>query len=405
MTGTKEAAALAEAARYLRTPAAIRERCGRILEIGLRGELPHFRVHREPLAAVADYVAEETRANYPDLRIPVHSRFGHFDAGRVDRNGELNRALSGSTLDERVRAKLDLVVVSVLLDAGSGPDWKYVESGGGVYARSEGLAVASFRMFMEGNFAADAKATPLRADGLSALSIEELARGFQAGPENHLVGVDGRRELLHALSRAIARPGDLLDVIRAKARGDEVLAADVLAAVLETLGPIWPGRVILGGVNLGDVWPHSSLAGADAPPHERLVPFHKLSQWLTYSLLPPLEEAGLRVTRLDDLTGLPEYRNGGLFLDLGALELKDASQSTNAHPASSELVVEWRALTVALLDELAPLVRSRLEMSADDLPLASLLQGGTWSAGRKIAAARRPGGAPPLKVESDGTVF
>ena len=53
------------------------------------------------------------------------------------------------------------------------------------------------------------------------------------------------------------------------------------------------------------------------------MPFHKLSQWLTYSLLEPFEWAGVTVTGLDALTGLPEYRNGGLLLDTGVLRLRD----------------------------------------------------------------------------------
>ena len=67
-----------------------------------------------------------------------------------------------------------------------------------------------------------------------------------------------------------------------------------------------------------------------------------------------------------------------------------------------ELVVEWRALTVTLLDELAPLVRAHL--GAPSLPLACILEGGTWATGRMLAAERR-GGAPPLAIDSDGTVF
>jgi hypothetical protein len=39
------------------------------------------------------------------------------------------------------------------------------------------------------------------------------------------------------------------------------------------------------------------------------------------------------------------------------------------------------------------------------LPLAKILQGGTWAAGRKIARERRADGSPPLRVVSDGTVF
>jgi Protein of unknown function (DUF1688) len=172
--------------------------------------------------------------------------------------------------------------------------------------------------------------------------------------------------------------------------------------VLESLGSIWPGRITLEGVNLGDVWPHSML-GAEGP--ESLVPFHKLSQWLTYSLLEPLEEGGITVTELDALTGLPEYRNGGLLVDMGLLVPRDARLLTEAFAPGSEPIVEWRALTVALLDEVGKRVRERLGMTAEQLPLAKVLQGGTWSAGRKIAAEKRPGGTPPIRIESDGTVF
>jgi hypothetical protein len=135
------------------------------------------------------------------------------------------------------------------------------------------------------------------------------------------------------------------------------------------------------------------------------VPFHKLSQWLAYSLIEPLEWAGARVTRLDDLTGLPEYRNGGLFIDMGVIVAQGDLASTQALDARDPAVVAWRALTVTLLDEIAPLVRRILKMSDEQLPLAKVLEGGTWSAGRRIAAARRPGGAPPVRVATDGTTF
>ena len=117
------------------------------------------------------------------------------------------------------------------------------------------------------------------------------------------------------------------------------------------------------------------------------MPFHKLSQWLTYSLLEPLQWAGVRVDGLDALTGLPEYRNGGLLIDAGVLRAARPRGRSAAHRSRvDELVVEWRALTVALLDELAPLVRERLGADAEQLPLACVLEGGTWAAGRRIAA-------------------
>jgi hypothetical protein len=134
------------------------------------------------------------------------------------------------------------------------------------------------------------------------------------------------------------------------------------------------------------------------------MPFHKLSQWLSYSLLEPFQWAGVRVVGLDELTGLPEYRNGGLLLDTGVLRLHDPAWVAHNWTAGDELVVEWRALTVALLDELAPLVRARLGVDSREMPLACVLEGGTWAAGRALAQRSR-GGLPPLNVVSDGTVF
>jgi hypothetical protein len=136
-----------------------------------------------------------------------------------------------------------------------------------------------------------------------------------------------------------------------------------------------------------------------------LVPFHKLSQWLTYSLIEVFEDAGVAVAGIEALTGLPEYRNGGLFLDLGVLRLRDRGLAEAELAPGHAAVVEWRALTVALLDRIAPPLRARLGRDEAALPLSRLLEGGTWAAGRRIAAERRADGGPPLRILSDGTVF
>ncbi|HEV7547360.1 MAG TPA: DUF1688 family protein, partial [Reyranella sp.] len=171
--------------------------------------------------------------------------------------------------------------------------------------------------------------------------------------------------------------------------GSDVKAASILAAVLDKLSPIWP-------LPMGDVWPHPAIG---------LVPFHKLSQWLSYSLVEPLQDAGLKVVELDQLTGLPEYRNGGLLIDAGALRPKQRALLEETFAAGDEPIVEWRALTVALLDRIAQHVRLHLGLDAARLPLVKVLEAGTWFAGRALAAERRPGGGPPIAVQSDGTVF
>jgi Protein of unknown function (DUF1688) len=344
------------------------------------------------------------------LDIPFHSRWRHFAGQGGLRLAKLDTLLAGLTPLEKAVAQFDLAIVSVLLDAGAGSRWRYDESDTGLrLGRSEGLAIASFEMFCQGAFSSDGL-PQVDAAKLKTLTVAELAKGFQVTDENPLVGISGRWELLQKLGQVLLafphlfgernpRPGNLVNYLVGKAQNGQLAAATVLTAVLEGLSDIWPGRLVINGVNLGDVWQHSAI-GDDG-----LVPFHKLSQWLTYSLLEPLQELGLTITGLDELTGLPEYRNGGLCLDLGLIRLKNPEALSASHAVASELIVEWRALTVILLDKIAATVREKLGMSPAELPLVKILQGGTWTAGRKIAAELRKDGVPPIQIDSDGTVF
>lgn len=399
-----------EALRLLLKPAAIRARAQEMLELGLAGKLLHFTVHPERLEACADYVLDTIRANYPTLDIPFHARWRHFVVAGIDRWSVLDLGANFRDAAERGRAAYDLAIVSVLLDAGAGPDWSYRDGvTGKQVARSEGLALASLDMFTAGLFSSD-PAQPLRVDAtaLKRLEPEALAAGFQAGPANPLLAVEGRAALLNRLGeelerQGLERPGDLFDRLFAAAETGTLRASHLLGEVLACFGGIWPSRLTLAGIALGDTWRHPLIAQGSTTAG--LVPFHKLSQWLTYSLIEPLQWAGIAVLDIDELTGLPEYRNGGLFLDMGVLALKDEADAARAHEAGSELVVEWRALTVALLDEIGSLIRKRLGRTRDELPLAKVLEGGTWAAGRRIAAQKREGGGPPLTIVSDGTVF
>lgn len=382
----------------------IRSQARRMLEHAQKGGT-HFEIDMDRLPICADYVVRVTRQNYPDLKIPFHSRWGHFRAGGIDR---------AASVGSDVRSRIDLAVVSVLLDAGAGMAWRYTEAGTGkVLSKSEGLAVASLHMFLKGAFSS-VPSNPQQCDarGLRALAEKDLTEGFQVSRSNPLVGVEGRLGLLHQLADALERQpeffgsahtesprvGGLFAWYQAFAHGGTLRADQILRGIQLGLGSIWPGRLEMDGFNLGDVWRYE-------PFGEDWVPFHKLSQWLSYSLIEPLTDAGLPVVEADRLTGLPEYRNGGLFLDLGVLKLRDPTLSTKTHGAGSPLVIEWRALTVELLERVAPEVRSRLGLSRELFPLGKVLEGGTWAAGRRIAAERRPDGGPPLLIESDGTVF
>jgi hypothetical protein len=298
----------------------------------------------------------------------------------------------------------------VLLDAGAGPDWRYRHAASGTdLSRSEGLAIASFEAFRTGLFSSDPR-RPLMADaeGLASLTEDRLAGAFQVGPENPLPGLANRVALLRKLGQSLtdhgeARPAALFDRLVATSQAGSASVLDLFADLQRLVGPIWPGRLELGGVNLGDTWPHPKAGGQG--PTAGLVPFHKLGQWMCYSLLEPAEDAGLRFTDAKLLTPLAEYRNGGLVLDLGLIEPRHPRVLGEAHRPGDEIVVEWRALTIPIILAIAEQLRQYFAVDADRLPLAAVLEGGTWWAGRRIAAEKRPGGPPPIRVVSDGTVF
>jgi len=406
------------AATYsLLSAAAVRERAHRMLAAGLDGNLANFAIDLGKLDATAEMVLATTRAAYPSLDVPFHSRWRHFVIGGVDRFARLAAAARWPDKAARARAAFDLAIISVFLDAGAGPDWRYRDAvTGQAIGRSEGLALASLDMFARGAFSARAD-DPLRVDAevLAGLTAQALSDGFQVSNTNPLVGLDGRAALLRALGQLArgnpavfagqdsARPGGLYDHFAAMTGTGALAAPAILSSLLRELGPVWPSRLSLANVSLGDCWRHAAITAPDAT--DGLMPLHKLSQWLAYSLIEPLQDAGIVVADIDGLTGLAEYRNGGLFVDTGVLTLRDPRQAEIAHDVGSELVVEWRALTVALLDRLAASLRIKLGMDATRLPLAKILEGGTWATGRAIARSRRPDASPPIKVVSDGTVF
>jgi Protein of unknown function (DUF1688) len=398
---------LSEAVAWLRTPQAIRERAETILRYVEDGRSNWFTFDPSGLEAAVQATLAVTRQRFADpALIPFHSRWRHFEVGKRDRWAALAEKMAGLSHEEQARRRFDLAIVSVLLDAGAGPGWSFREPGTAeTYARSEGLALASFHMFANGAFSRDV-GDPARVDAekLASITAADIAVGFQVRAHNPLLGLEGRAALLQRLGTSgLSRPGDLFDRLAAGAVDGKVKAESILAVLLESLATIWPSRLELAGVPLGDVWRHPAAVARDATAG--FVPFHKLSQWLAYSLVEPLEEAGLEVIELDALTGLPEYRNGGLLVDAGALRPKQRVLLERPFAPGDEAIVEWRALTVALLDRIGQHVRLHLGRDSATLPLVKVLEAGTWFAGRVLAAERRPGGGPPITVESDGTVF
>lgn len=336
----------------------VRTSCDLLLPYAISNKLKHFIYDEDNLHKTADYVTEVIQTNYPDLNIPYHSRLRHFP----DEYKKLD-------LDSQI----ELVVISVLLDAGVGSNWSYTDSvTNTIHTKSEGLGFASYRMYTKYRFP----------------TLEQFIECFQLSATNKFVGVKDRYEMLQRLKSSESGKSPLQQIIDffSPRQGVSIISIE---AILYKL------KLSLRDVLSDDV---AVYKGYD-------MFFYKLLQWLCYSLWEVLENFGYKVTDTDMLTGLPEYRNGGLIVDMGVLTPRDHSMYELQHEVTSEFIVEWRAMTVVLLDQIALLIRHRLNKTHVELPLSKILQGGTWYAGRKIAAELRADGTPPFKVISNGTVF
>lgn len=449
-----------ETISYLKSLPAVRDRAECVYKKAEDQKLKHFDVDFAKLDDVAKFVVSLIKRDYGNTpNIPPHTRLRHFDVGRVDRVGKLVDSWKPRGVDnlETVRRIVDLIVVSVLLDAGAGDRWTFEEMSESVqgsssrYSRSEGLALASLVMFKEGRFSSDIhRIHQVDAVGLCNLTLESLKEGFQVDEQkNPLLGLEGRCDLLRRLGQAlkahpeyfrnsdsdVLRPGNMVDVLLKEGsdiprRNDKyvVRTESLFKIVIYGFAEIWPAsRTSLEGVSLGDVWPCDAIKEPNAAPDstDHYVVFHKLSQWMTYSIMEPLETMlNIEWDNATLLTGLPEYRNGGLLVDLGFMALKPDEEvrglanykSNSLKPgqpavevvptfeASDPVIIEWRAMTVATLDRVAVEVRKQLNMP--ELTLAQVLQGGTWNAGREIASVSRPNTkGPPIAILSDGTLF
>lgn len=251
-----------------------------------------------------------------------------------------------------------------------------------------------------------------------------------------MVGVGSRAQLLTRLGDSLlqhpdifgpsGRPGNLVDYVTATIdwQTKELDYRVFWSTLQKLLIPIWPSdRTRIDGTPIGDAWPLKVLEkhqdGAQEGNNDAkkyIQPFHKLTQWLAYSLMVPFVNIMRFSWKNAHLgTGLPEYRNGGLFVDLGVVSLKPEALSRGQKASGQELpmfkdcsdeIVEWRALTVALLDEVYAIVKKEMEAEGVQFSMAQMLEAGTWKSGRELAAKKRPQTkSSPILIDGDGTLF
>lgn len=417
---------LSPTVKYLLSINSVRERSKKVFQSKvLENDLTNFNVDLTKVEPMVEYVLKLIQRDYGTNygSIPPHGRWQHFNAEGVERVEGLIKEWDGLDHLEIARRLVDLFVVSVLLDAGAGNVWKFTEpSTGMAISRSEGLAVASLYMFKQGLFSGEGK-PQVDWKGLSNFTPEKLNKGMQVSEANPLEGAAGRALLLANLGKSLAnksdiigkegRPGGLVDYLVSKSKDSEVDLTVLWDALMAVLIPIWPpGRTKIEGTELGDAWVSSDLP--ETSVGSNIVTFHKLTQWLCYSIIVPIKKySGLKIANQDLQTGLPEYRNGGLLVDFGVLQLKknkeeSAKKDSLGLPVfevHDDVVIEWRTATVGFLDYILEKVNEKLP-AGESLTLPQLLEAGTWKAGREIAAEKRPSTkGPPLVIVSDGTVF
>ncbi|CAO3595117.1 unnamed protein product [Absidia cylindrospora] len=429
---------------YLTSLRGVRERCFKVQEAAARQQLRHFDVDNSKLKDVVQIVVSLIKRDFDHpSEIPVHGRWRHFDAGGRPRIQTLinSWASLGQDTMEQTRRTLDLFTIGCLLDVEAGHNWSYREkTTNRVHKRCEGVAVAILDLFQTGRFSSD-PSDPHRVDSeaLAGLTYDDLATGLQVTDSNILVGLEDRLEMLHHLGQvlqsrldffggAVPRPGNLMDYLLAHpttimTQKGPLIHLETLWPIVQEMGEMWAAEKGKGGTpGFGDVWPCDTIQYSNDPNStEHFVTFHKLSQWLVYSLIEPMTKLlGATIEGTDLLTPLPDYRNGGLLMDTGFITLKkdDLDRGLENYRQNSlipgqpkveiapmfemsdPVVIEWRALTTAYLDLVAERVRDTLKISRKDLTLSQLIEGGTWSAGRELAEISRPNTQePPIVIK------
>lgn len=433
--------------KYYKSIKSVRETTSTVFNyIKEHGEGKYFNLNLDKIPDVVDFVVDEIiRPDYPSDealgKIPPHGRWQHINASNIDRMGKLIKEWRDKNFSENEICKkiIDLFVFSVLIDAGAGTSWSYhEESSNTTIGRSEGLAVASVNIFCQGKLSDDPEDDPYKVNGssLTSWTLADFNKNFQISSENVIDGLEGRLNLIKSLGNALcsnkeifgpdSRPGNIIDYLYINRLKDyqtpTVDLSQVWDALMTGLVSIWPkGRLTLAGNPLGDAWNCDSIPNVT----NNIVTFHKLTQWLCYSLLIPLKSYGYKfdILNADLQTGLPEYRNGGLFVDFGVITLKNEtlerglnnSKNINfgnkdgickipSYEPQDGVIVEWRCLIIGLLDYILPLVNDKLGYN---LELCQLIEAGSWKGGRVIAMRKRPelNGGPPINLISDGTVF
>lgn len=407
------------AASHLRTTPEVRTRCARLLA-GVRTTGSRwFEIDDKALQVAARDLASVLQRQFPRLHVPLHSVWRLFGQDGVDRQGHLEQLLLTQPPTHRTHARLDLAAVVVLLCTAADDCEPYTEPATGHrFAGATGRAVATLHAFTAGLFSSDPQ-RPFQADarGLRGIVTDRLAAALQVHDRAGLRELGRRAILLRRLGELLSeqpevfgeegRPAGIFDIIvspygHGVAHTADVDAHDILSQLLTTLSGLWPGGGEIGGTLLGDCWRHR-LAQGDGLS-EGWVPLHATLQALARSFLEPFLRAGVQVRGIGGLTATADRHVCQWVLDTGALRLRDPQAAGARWTCADEIVVEWRALSLALLEEIASRVRELLTRDEQGLPMGCILEGVAYAAGTDRGLPAPPAQAA-LQVTADPALF
>ena len=358
----------------------IRERAWMLLAAAERGQSDHFVPSAEAIGTVAVALADSIRADDAAVKgtapPPLANLWHGMRRHQPGALAALGDALAGGDGLERARSGADLaalhrIIEPIGLDASSPALDALVRhfAAGGWSGRAGAVALDApgIRRALAGDGAVaipDALMAKL-AEGGRRQRLEQLAAGLERAPDQ--LGLDGRfGSLLEGLVAESAGSGGIGD---STGQIPAQLLVDRLAPLID---PITASTVRIGGSLAGDVWRHP-LAWAEDRSRE-LVPFHSLLLALVLDLVEPLEEASAPLADLDQLPVPADRVLAAQMLRLGLVRSRHPAVARLRHPPGSDIVVELRALSVALCERLADRLRAELGRTAHDLPVVQIVE-------------------------------
>lgn len=375
-------------------PQEVRRRAHAFLDMGIAGKLNHVGLDLTKLDDALGLVLETTKEIYPDFQIPPYGIWRAFETGGIDRWSAMASAREFETAQEMLLAAADLALLALFMKTRRPGNWVFEDPmTSSKVAGDDALALAAFHMFASGSFSGE-MTDPYRVDAetLVRLDLNELTSGLQWDR-------DADQELLGAMQAHLKRFGEamalrpdlfsegkltrpgVLALRLAGEAGAGIDASKLLDNLLETFAPVWDGGAKAGDVGLGDSFDYT---GKSAGSETTTVPFHLCAQEMVYSLLEPFAWAGFEVTGLEDLTPPSDLAHAALFVQTGVLAISSENDEALPEETKTDRMVELRALSAALADKLADRLRSELDVSADQVPLTCILEGGTSRAGLRI---------------------